>query len=1161
MLNLSSGSPIPESLVDRIRMGTTVATNALLQRNGAPVALLITRGFRDLLAIGYQNRPELFQLAIRKPEQLYRCVKEVEERIDHRGKIITPLELDAVENELGRLKRMGIGSLAVVLMHAWKNGRHEAEIAHLAQSMGFRQVAVSHRLMPLIKIVGRAQTTVVDAYLSTIIARYVDSIRTFTGSIPLEFMQSSGGLTDAHAFSGKDAIISGPAGGVIGMASVAALNRVDEVIGFDMGGTSTDVSRFGGNFEKTFEVETAGVRFQAPSMRVNTVAAGGGSLLWFDGQKLRVGPESAGADPGPACYGRGGPLALTDANLFLGRILPTYFPRTFGPDQDQTLESGIVARKFTALANDISSRLSSTLSSTDLALGFVKIANETMAKPIKEISVARGFDIRSHALICFGGAAAQHVCALARILGVRRIIIHPLAGLLSAYGIAVADHLRYAARSLITLLTAKVYQSLEKQFQSLAQPLIQDLLDRGLPADRIETRRFLDLRPQGTDTYLSIPFTEFDAVASAFLESYSQLFGFRPSSAALELVNIRVEVLGKGGGLDEIESEMKSLHGLPAPLEFVDVRFDSGSAQTPVYRRGDLTAGQQIRGPAIVAEEYSTVVIEPGFRAIVSSLGHLILEHSEQHVERIGAQRDPIMLEVFNNLFMSVAEQMGSTLAQTAHSTNIKERLDFSCAIFDREGNLVANAPHIPVHLGAMSESVKAIIEANKDTMTPGDVYLTNNPHRGGSHLPDVTVISPVFEPHGAVIFFTASRGHHADIGGITPGSMSPFATSIQDEGVVIDNFLLVRAGAFDEKGIRQLLSASHHPARNITERVSDLKAQVAANKRGAQELHRLVEKYTLDTVQSYMQHVRENAAEAMRDALGRFLTEESRFSSSFTDYLDDGACIQASILIEPGDHPPHTHHLTIDFTGTSAQLPNSLNAPVAVTKAAVLYVLRCIIDRDIPLNSGCLLPVNIHIPQGCLLNPSPDAAVVGGNVETSQRVVDVLFGALGVAAASQGTMNNLLFGREDNQGRQYYETIAGGSGATADHDGASAVQVHMTNTRITDPEVLEQRFPEIRLERFAIRRGSGGRGKHRGGHGVIRILHFLKPRRFSILSERRRHPPYGVQGGSPGAKGRNLLVQKDSRQIDLGGKVSRLIQAGERLIIKTPGGGGYGQG
>ncbi|MFB0516872.1 MAG: hydantoinase B/oxoprolinase family protein, partial [Candidatus Neomarinimicrobiota bacterium] len=948
--------------------------------------------------------------------------------------------------------------------------------------------------------------------------------------------------------------------GVIGTAAVAGLNRVQESIGFDMGGTSTDVSRFDGRFEKIFEIKTAGVQFQASSLHVNTVAAGGGSLLWFDGQKLRVGPESAGANPGPACYGRGGPLALTDANLLLGRIFPTYFPRTFGPNQDQPLDTEIVQRKFTNLARDLNRKLGIALSPTDVALGFVKIANETMAKPIKEISVARGFDVRTHALVCFGGAAAQHACALARILGLRKIIIHPLAGLLSAYGIAVADHLRYAAQSVVKTFSLKLCRALEERFQVLTGPLVQELRGRGIAQSNIDVQRFLDLRPLGTDTYLSIPFINYEDVVPTFLEAYNRHFGFKPSGVPLELVNIRVEVLGRGGVFRETKKRKQPGRGAPAPVETANVIFENLPTATPVYRREDLPIDYQLEGPAVVVEDYSTVLIEPGFTATVNPYGHLVLEQQATRVERVSTRRDPVMLEVFNNLFMSVAEQMGTTLANTAHSINIKERLDFSCAIFDSEGNLVANAPHIPVHLGAMSESVKAIIQANRGRMRPCNVYVTNNPHRGGSHLPDVTVITPVFGPDGAIIFFTASRGHHADIGGITPGSMPPFATSIQEEGVVIDNFLLVSNGVFREDELRQTLLAGSHPARNLEERVSDLRAQIAANNRGLQELQRLEDKYSLETVQAYMGHIRDNAAEAMREALGKFLNRRRRFDSTFEDYLDDGSRIRVRLTIESGSDPPHTHRAIIDFTGTEAQLPGSLNAPVAVTKAAVLYVFRTLIDEDIPLNSGCLAPIEIRIPEGCLLNPSADAAVVGGNVETSQRVVDVLLGALGIAAASQGTMNNFLFGRADDQGKQYYETIAGGSGAVDGHDGASAVQVHMTNTRITDPEVLEQRFPEIRVERFALRRRSGGQGRFRGGDGVVREIHFLESRKVSILSERRAYPPYGLAGGQPGVKGKNILVRSDGTREVLGGKVERVIQAGERIIIKTPGGGGFGK-
>ncbi|UCD39037.1 MAG: hydantoinase B/oxoprolinase family protein [Fidelibacterota bacterium] len=1160
LLNLPPGTPIPADQVARIRMGTTVATNALLERKGSSVALLITKGFRDLLEIGYQNRQELFRLAIKKPEQLYRCTMEVDERIDHAGNVLKSLQPDLVVEDLQRLKRMHIGSVAIVLMHAWKNSCHEEVLAELARATGFKQVVVSHEIMPLIKFVARAQTTVVDAYLSPILKLYMDSVREFTGNIPLEFMQSSGGLTDAATFTGKDAIISGPAGGAIGSAKVADVNDIDEAIGFDMGGTSTDVSRYDGHFEKVHEITTAGVQFQAPSLLVNTVAAGGGSKLWFDGQKLRVGPESAGAYPGPACYGHGGPLALTDANLLLGRILPPYFPRTFGPGQDQFLDEDIVKRKFTELALHINRRLGTSFTSTQLAAGFVKIANETMAKPIREISVARGFDVRTHGLICFGGAAAQHACSLARILGMRKIVIHPLAGLLSAYGIAAADHLLSAAKSVMTTLDRQLHRTLDAQFQVLVEPLVAELSDLGIAPDRIEVHRFLDLRPSGTDAYLSIPYVEFGSVTSTFMKTYARHFGFEPSGVPLELVNVRVEVWGRSSEFKETALPKDPKPPAPAPLEFKEVIFDDEPLLSPVYKRDHLGAGCQLSGPAVIVEDYSTTLVEPGFNVAVNKFGHLVLEQKETQIESIGKIRDPVMLEVFNNLFMSVAEQMGNTLANTAHSTNIKERLDFSCAIFDRDGNLVANAPHIPVHLGAMGESVKAISRANSGKMKHGDVFVTNNPHRGGSHLPDVTVITPVFGPNEAIVFFTASRGHHADIGGIAPGSMPPFARSLLDEGVIIDNFQLVDQGHFREEELRRLLASPPYPARNIEERISDLRAQIAANNCGVQELERLVDKYSLETVQAYMSHIRDNAAEAMREALGKFLDGQQCYDASFQDYLDDGSRITARVIIQRGDDPPHTHKAIIDFSGTSQQLENSLNAPVAVTKAAVLYVFRSIIDQDIPLNSGCLVPIDIHIPEGCLLNPSPDAAVVGGNVETSQRIVDVLLGALGIAAASQGTMNNFLFGREDDQGKQYYETIAGGSGATESSPGASAVQVHMTNTRITDPEVLEQRFPEIRLEQFSLRRGSGGRGKFRGGNGVLREILFLEPRKISILSERRIHAPYGLGGGSPGRRGKNVLIRGDGTKVNLGGKVERIVQAGEIIIFKTPGGGGFGE-
>ena len=1160
MMQLERGQPIPEDLISRIRMGTTVATNALLERKGASVALFITKGFRDLLQIGHQARPELFKLAIKKPQQLYRCTKEVGERICHNGKVVRQLEVDDVREDLQRIHRMGITSVAIVLMHSWKNPEHEKRVAQIARELGFRQVSVSHEIMPLIKILGRGQTTVVDAYLSPILMHYIDSVKAFTGSIPLEFMQSSGGMTNADSFTGKDAIISGPAGGVIGAAEVAKINGLDEVIAFDMGGTSTDVSRFGGRFEKVFEVETGGIQFQAPSLNINTVAAGGGSILWFDGQKIRVGPESSGADPGPACYGLGGPLSLTDANLMLGRIVPQFFPATFGPTQNQPLDIAAATEKLEELTGSVNRGTSSHLTPQEVAFGCVTIANEIMAKAIKEISVSRGYDVRTHALVCFGGAAAQHACAIARILGIETIIIHPLAGLLSAYGIAAADQLRYGVKSVVAPLNEKLYATLQTQFDTLSQPLLKELTEGDISEDRIEVNHYLDLRPLGTDSFLSIPLMPFARIADSFADVHEQHYGFRPTGVEIELVNIRVDVTGRSEKLTEAKHEGRATAEEAEPIDIAATHFSQGVMDTPIYQRDDLSGGVKIEGPAIIVESHSTTVLEPEFSAAVNENSHLIITQHERKSEKVSAVRDPVMLEVFNHLFMSVAEQMGHTLRNTAHSVNIKERLDFSCAIFDPDGNLVANAPHMPVHLGAMGESVKSIIQANEGTMQAGDVYLMNNPHRGGSHLPDLTTIAPISTDGGEPIFYTATRGHHADIGGVVPGSMPPFATSIDEEGVVIDNFLLVRSGKFRERELRQMLNSSPFPARNPDERISDLRAQIAAVNTGIRELNALVEKYTFETVLAYMGHIRENAAESLRAALGKFLTKTDRFESQFEDHLDDGSRIRVVITIEKGDDPPHSHRATVDFSGTSPQMKGNLNAPIAVTKAAVLYVFRTLIDAEIPLNSGCLEPIDIHVPEGSLLLPDHMAAVVGGNVETSQRIVDVLLGALGVAAASQGTMNNFVFGRVDGTGKQYYETIAGGSGATKDHAGASAVQVHMTNTRATDPEVLEHRFPELRLEQFSLRRHSGGKGKNRGGDGTVREILFLEPRKVSILSERRVYPPYGVKEGHPGRRGRNLLVRKNGTVKQLNSKAERIVQAGERVIIKTPGGGGYGK-
>ncbi|MEE2877353.1 MAG: hydantoinase B/oxoprolinase family protein [Candidatus Neomarinimicrobiota bacterium] len=1157
MLGVPDGDPIPPNRVSRIRMGTTVATNALLERKGTPIALFITKGFGDLLEIGNQARPKLFDLSVKKPDQLYTIVREVEERLDHEGNVVHPLNETSLRKDLEEVHHRGFTSVAIVLIHAWRNGEHESHIADIAREIGFSHISISHKIMPLIKIVGRGQTTVVDAYLSPILLEYIRSVRQLIGDIPLEFMQSSGGLTDAGTFTGKDAIMSGPAGGVIGAAAVAHLNGLDETIGFDMGGTSTDVSRFGGYFERVVEVETAGIQFQTPSLKINTVAAGGGSLLWFDGQKMRVGPESAGADPGPVCYGNNGHLALTDANLFLGRLLPEFFPKTFGSTHDQPLDNDAVSRSFDQLTKEINSALNTEFSATDVALGFVRIANETMASAIKEISVSRGFDVRTHALVCFGGAAAQHTCGIARILGIRKVVVHPLAGLLSAYGIAMGDQSRYALRSILEPYTVETMDKFEGRFNEMGPPLEEEIASTEIDRQGIETKKFFDLRPTGTDNFITIPVGSFDETTERFATLHRQLYGFAPTSD-LELVNLRVEVTGKGHHFKEKRSTVSEAK-LPELRSMSIVTFDEETCEVPVYHNDDLDPGFEIDGPAIIIEQFSTTVVEPGFSAVLNQYRHIVLTHKEVPEISMEPERDPIMLEVFNHLFMSIAEQMGHTLTNTAHSINIKERLDFSCAIFDPEGNLVANAPHMPVHLGAMSESVKEIIGVNRGAMKQGDAFLINNPHRGGSHLPDLTVIAPIFGETDQPIFYTASRGHHADIGGTTPGSMPPFAETIQEEGVVIDNFLLVKNGELRLTALHALLSSTDFPARNIDERIADIKAQIAAVNKGIIELERLIEKYGEETVHAYMGYIRENSAESMRAALEKYLADRASLNLTFQDHLDSGDSIIVRISLEKGDNPPHSCAAVVDFAGTSPQLRGNLNAPTAVTKAAVLYVFRLMIDEEIPLNSGCLEPIEIIIPKGCLLRPDDSAAVVGGNVETSQRITDVLMGALGLAGASQGTMNNFLFGAEDGSGKQYYETIAGGSGASEGHPGASAVQVHMTNTRATDPEVLEHRHPEIRLEQFSIRKGSGGDGLFKGGDGTVREIRFLEKRKISILSERRNYRPYGMEKGGAGMAGRNRLITSSGEAVTLEDKVERVVESGEKIIIETPGGGGFG--
>ena len=1157
MIGQRQTGPLSEATIQEIRLGTTVATNALLERKGAPVALLATKGLEDAIAIGHGARPDIFARAIDLPAPLYAQVHSVTERIDATGRVLIPLDDLAVESTLHAVRDSGIRAIAVVLAHAWKNPLHERRIKQLARQFGLDQVSVSSEVMPLIKFVSRGQTTLVDAYLTPVLKRYIARVGRGTGTIRTLFMQNAGGLTEADRFSGKDAILSGPAGGVVGCAAVARQNAIEQAIGFDMGGTSTDVCRFDGSFEKVFETTTGGIPFQTPMLNVLTIAAGGGSMLGFDGQKLTVGPKSAGADPGPACYGFGGPAALTDANAVLGRLLPSFFPRQFGPNRDASLPIHLAREALLTLTDHINDAIDEPLSVEQAALGFLRIANEKMCRPIKQLTISRGRDIRRHTLICFGGAAGQHACGIARILGIRTVVVPHFAGLLSAYGIATSDHVRSSSQAWLKPYSKSKTADLEERFDEMTRPLMKDLMNRGIFESKLRIEPSLDLRPEGTDEILNLPYLGHPQTLDRFYQAYRRRYGFEPSDGPVEIAALRVEVHGEASLLEPTQAIAPPLPAIKGrPVSQVQTWFEQGRLDTAVYHRNTLAQGQCLCGPAIVVERDTTVLVEPGFEATVAPTGHLLLQAIETKQPPTETRWDPITLEVFNHLFMSVAEQMGKTLAQTAHSTNIRERLDFSCAVFDRNGDLVANAPHIPVHLGAMGETVRALIRHRGAEFQSGDVFVSNNPFRGGSHLPDVTMMMPVFDPAGELIFFAANRGHHADIGGITPGSMPSEATRIDQEGVVLDNLLIVRDGTFDESSVRDILCFGPHPARNINERLSDLRAQIAANQTGIHELNNLIDRHGLPRVLAYMGYIQENAAFALRQALMALTQKNEAYSSSFADALDDGSRIQVSVRIEPGKKIM----ATVDFTGTDPQLPGNLNAPYSVTRSAVLYVFRMLIDRDIPLNEGCLRPVRLIVPEGCLLNPRPPAAVVGGNVETSQRVVDVLCGALGIAAASQGTMNNLAFGSVDGSGKQYYETLPGGSGAIAEHPGASAVQVHMTNTRLTDVEVLEHRFPEVRVERFSIRKNSGGAGRWAGGDGVIRAIRFLQPRQVSILSERRSKQPFGLHGGEPGKAGRNTLIDTLGRSHALPSKTTRLVQAGETVVLKTPGGGGWGK-
>jgi 5-oxoprolinase (ATP-hydrolysing) len=1156
-LGLADGEPLPGHRIEAVKMGTTVATNALLERKGDRTLLAITRGFADALRIADQKRPRLFDRHIVLPSQLHERVVEIEERVMASGEVRTALNEVHARTQLQKSFDDGIRSVAIVLMHGYRYPAHELCLAQIAREIGFTRVSTSHETSRLMKLVGRGDTTVVDAYVSPILRRRVDALARALGpQVRLSFMQSNGGLAAAHAFRGKDAILSGPAGGIVGVARAASEAGFDRVIGFDMGGTSTDVSHYAGQYERCFETVVAGVRLRAPMMNIHTIAAGGGSICRFDGARFRVGPESAGADPGPACYRRGGPLTVTDCNVMVGKLQAAFFPAVFGASGQEKLDTQVVQKRFAALAAEVEQATGRRIEPGEIAHGFLVIAVDNVANAIKQISIARGHDVTAYTLVCFGGAGGQHACLVADALGMKRVLIHPLAGVLCAYGIGLADERLLLQRAIEAPLAPELMPQLESAFSEIEMEGRAALLAQGVAPEIIRVERRINLKYEGTDTSLEIVHAPEKTLREQFEASYRQRFAFTVPDAGLIVESITLELIASPTTPEAQNAEPSSAGALTGEvLATARVRaFMAGrDHDTPVFNRESLQAGARIAGPSILFERTSTTVVEPGWTASVSANGDLVLERTEPLPSRIapGTQADPVMLEIFNNLFMSIAEQMGAALQSTAHSVNIKERLDFSCALFDTDGALIANAPHMPVHLGSMGESVRSIIRARGNArdgrgIQPGDVYALNNPYDGGTHLPDVTVVMPVFDiSQKAILFYVAARGHHADIGGMTPGSMPPNSKTLGEEGILIDNFLLVESGALREQAFRNLLRQGPFPARNITQNIGDIKAQVAACARGAQELHRVVAEYGRDVVLAYMHHVRNNAAESVRRMLGRLE------SGSFTCESDDGAQIAVTITVDAANRC-----VLISFDGTSPQQPNNFNAPSSITRAAVLYVVRSLVDDDIPMNEGCLEPVQLEIPTGSMLAPQPPAAVVAGNVETSQLVTDALFGATGQLAAAQGTMNNFTFGDERHQ---YYETICGGSGAGPGFDGTSAVQTHMTNSRLTDPEVLEWRFPVL-VESFAIRSGSGGGGQWRGGDGVVRRIRFLEPMTASILSNRRRVPPFGLKGGSPAATGRNYVERADGTVEELPACASVHMNAGDTFVIETPGGGGFGE-
>jgi 5-oxoprolinase (ATP-hydrolysing) len=1189
LLGIAPGEEVPAERIGSVRLGTTVATNALLERKGEPTVLVITRGFADALRIAYQNRPRIFDRRILLPELLYERVIEADERVSAGGEVLTALDEHSVAEELKHAYQDGLRSAAVVCVHGYRYPEHEERIGALARAAGFTQVSESHRTSPLMKLVSRGDTTVVDAYLSPILRRYVTEVASELAGVRLLFMQSNGGLTDAASFRGKDSILSGPAGGIVGMARTAQRAGFAKVIGFDMGGTSTDVSHYAGEFEREYETQVAGVRMRAPMLSIHTVAAGGGSILHFDGSRYRVGPDSAGADPGPACYRRGGKLAVTDANVLLGRIQPAYFPRVFGDRSDQPLDEAATRAGFTELSEQIAAATGDRRGPEQVAAGFIEIAVANMANAIKKISVQRGYDVTEYVLNVFGGAGGQHACAVADALGMSRVLIHPLAGVLSAYGIGLADIIAMREQAVEAPLGSDLIARLPRLLEPLEADARAEVAAEGVPSGRITAAHRVHLRYEGTDTAVIVPVASLAEMTGAFEAEYARRFSFLMRDKTVIAEAVSVEVTGAQQEQAEADATARSApKNDTGPGSRARVRmFTSGAwAQVDLFLRAALRPGQAIDGPAIIAEELATTVVEPGWQAVVSDRGDLLLSRvtprpGRARIQGVGTGADPVMLEIFNNLFMSVAEQMGVRLQATAHSVNIKERLDFSCAIFDAEGGLIANAPHMPVHLGSMGESIKMVIKRNRTSqggtgrgLRRGDVYVLNDPYHGGTHLPDITVVTPVFAPRpqeatmsptaatpapkapetspgtgsgdgdGEIWFYVASRGHHAEIGGISPGSMPAASTRVEQEGVLIDNWLLVEHARLREAETIRLLQTAEYPSRDPATNLADLRAQIAANERGIEELHKMVDHFGLDVVTAYMGHVQENAAESVRRVITALRDGE------YTYELDNHAKVKVSVRVNQQQRTAD-----IDFTGTSPQLEDNFNAPSSVAMAAVLYVFRTLVDDDIPLNSGCLQPLNVIIPPGTMLSPEYPAAVAAGNVETSQVVTGALYAALGVMAEGSGTMNNVTFG---NDRYQYYETVASGSGAGDGFDGTDVVQTKMTNSRLTDPEVLEWRYPVL-LESYRIRPGSGGAGRWHGGHGGVRRLRFRQPMTVTTLTGHRRIPAFGLAGGQPGALGRHWIEHPDGSATPMRGCDSVRVRPGDVFVIETPGGGGYG--